>query len=190
MASTVEICNRALQKLGASRITSLTQDNKNARACNVAYEPVKLAVLRDHTWNCSIQRAEIAADATEPEWGRANSFTLPSDFVRLVDDYPEDNTLQKDWQIEGRKILTDYDDPIYIRYVYNVTDPNEMDSLLREAISAALAVELCEELTQSNTKKAALKEDYELILRRAKRTNAIENVAQDAPESSWLSSRS
>lgn len=189
MASNVEICNRALQKLGAKRITSLTQDSVNARACNVAFEPVKLALLRSHAWNFAISRASLAADATAPTWGRANAFQLPSDYVRLLPPYPEDNLSTLDFQIEGKKIYTDDSAPIQIRYIYNVTDPNEMDTLFRELLATQIAFELCEEVTQSTSKKAALKEDKIEILREARRINAIENVAADPPEDTWVTVR-
>jgi len=189
MASKVEICNRALQKLGAKRITDLTEDSVNARACNVAYEPVKLSELRKHPWNCAIKRVQIAASATPPEFGRTNSFPLPSDFVRLLPPYPEMNVNDLDWQIEGKAIYTYDDAPLNVRYIYDVTDPNEMDMLFREALATELAIELCEELTQSNTKKAGLKDDYKDIIKEAKRTNGIENVGQEPPDDPFITVR-
>lgn len=187
--SEVEICNRALQKIGAKRITSLTQDAPNARACNVAYFVLRDMELRNHPWNFSIKRAELAADATPPDWGRQNSFTLPSDFLCLRPDYPEDNLNCKDWQIEGKKIVTNDAAPLYIRYTYRVTDPNEMDALFREALATKLAIEICEEIAQSNTKKADLKDDYRDIINRARKANAIENVSAEPPEDTWLTVR-
>ena len=56
MASEVDICNRALSKLGAARITSLTEDSVNARACNAMYESVRDAELRAHPWNFAMKR--------------------------------------------------------------------------------------------------------------------------------------
>lgn len=189
MASVVEICNRALQKVGSKRITSLTQDSAAARACNVAYDPVRLALLRSHRWNFSILRATLAASSTTPDWGRANEFPLPSDFLYLAPDYPEDNVNSKDWQIEGRSILTNDGDPLYLRYVADIEDPNTMDPLFREALSANLALEICEELTQSNTKQDALQKGFDKIIARAKHANAIENQPTDAYEDTWLSER-
>ncbi len=189
MASVVDICNRALQKLGAKRITSLEQDSRNARSCNVAYPSVRDSELRAHPWNCAIKRATLAADATAPDWGRAASFQLPSDFLRKAPPYPEDNYPDIDYQIEGRKILTDETDVLYLRYVAQIIDPNEMDPLLREAISARLAVELSEELSQSSSKKEALKGEYVAIIREARKTNAIENIAQESFEGDWVTSR-
>jgi hypothetical protein len=190
MASNVEICNRALQKIGAKRITSLTDDDsKNARACNVAFESCKLAELREHPWSFAVARAELAADSEEPDWGRANSFTLPADFVRLLPPYEEDNTNDLDWQIEGRKILTDDSAPLYIRYIKDVTDPNEMDALFREALACRIALEICEELTQSTQKLQNIDQLYKDCIRKAKRTNAIEAPAQQPPEDPWVTVR-
>ena len=190
MASDVEICNRALQKLGAGRIVNLTDDSVTARACNLAFEPIKLKLLRNHEWSFAIKRAELPADATEPEWGKANSFTLTSDYVRMAADYPEDNSNSKDWEIEGRKILTDDTAPIYIRYIYNLTEPKEMDALFRELFSTELAAELAEELTQSNSKKEFLAQEKKDILREARRINAILKIAGQPPEDTWITVRS
>jgi hypothetical protein len=189
MASEVDICNRALQKLGAKRITALSDDSVNARACNSAYSHVRDAELRAHPWNFAIARAELAADATAPDWGRANAYQLPSNFLCMVNDYPEDNDNSKDWVIEGRKILTDDSDPIYIRYIKKETDTSQFDSLFVEALATKLAFELCEEITQSNTKKEGLRQDYEQVIRNARRMNAIEKVSSEPPEDTWVTVR-
>ena len=89
MASNVEIANRALQMLGAERITSLTEDSVNARAVNAAFEPVKLAELRKHTWSFAVTRAQLAASATAPLFTKTTSYPLPSDFIRLLAPDPE-----------------------------------------------------------------------------------------------------
>lgn len=189
MASDVEICNRALQKLGAKRITSLDEDSVNGRACNAAYDAIRLAELRKHRWSFAIERASLAADATTPSWGRSNSFQLPSDFVLLAERYPEENVNTNDRIIEGRKILTNESAPLEIRYIKNVTDAETMDPLFREALSCAIAVELCEALTQSATKKDMLKIDYRDSIREAKKANAIEKPAEESPEDTWVTAR-
>jgi hypothetical protein len=189
MPSTVDILNRGLQKLGAKRIISLSEESKNARACAVVWEPILYAELTDHPWSCAIKRVEIAADDPTPDFGRANSFTLPADYLRLLKPDPAYNTPDLDFQVEGRKIFTDWAGPIQIRYIYKITDPNEMDALLIEALSAKAAFELCEEITQSNTKKEALRKDYEDTINRAKRTNAIIRIPQESAPHSWVTCR-
>ena len=189
MASKVEICNRALQKLGAKRIVSLDDDSVSARSCNVAFEPVKLAILRAHTWNCAVKRFSLAEDSPAPAFGPAHSYTLPSDFLRLLPPDPEQNIDTLDWIIEGNKILTSDSAPLQGRYIANIDDPNLMDALLREAISSKMAAELAEELTQSNPKKADARSDYQAVIAEARRTNAIEKPAPKTADDSWVSVR-
>lgn len=190
MASNVEIANRALQKLGAKRIVTLTEDSRNARAVNAAFETLKEAELREHPWNFSVKRVQLAAEATAPAFGKSRYFQLPSDFLRLLPPDPEYNYNDLDWQIEGRLIATNDSAPLDVRYVYNVTDPNTMDVLFREALASRIAYELCEEITQSNKKKEAAQADYDSAIAKAKRTNAIERTAAKPPEDTWVSIRS
>lgn len=188
MASDLDICNRALTKLGQKRIAALSEQSVSARTLNANYSLIKLALLRKYVWSCAIKRDALAADAEMVSWGRARSFTLPADWVRMAEDYQEDNTLEKDWVIEGKKVYTDDTAPLYIRYVSNVLEA-DMDSLLVEALACKLAFELCEVITESNTKKASLKDDLKDAINDAKRANAIEKQAELPPEDPWITAR-
>lgn len=193
MASDVEICNRALQKLGAQRIAGLEDNSKNARECNAAYTALRDAELRAHPWNFSITRVQLAAAAEAPAFGRARSFPLPSTFLRILPPYPEENLNDRDWQIEDSgevlAVYTNDSAPLNVRYVQQVADANKMDPLFREALATKLALELCEAITQSNSKKDLLFRDYDTIIKTAKHTNAIENVPQQAADDTWITAR-
>lgn len=189
MASKVEIANRALQLLGAKRIVSLTEDSRNARAINAAFEPCKLALLRKHAWGCAIKRTQLAASSTAPLFGKSNSFPLPSDWVRSLPLDPDYNSNQDDRVIEGRNILTDESAPLDLRYVYDVTDANEMDALFREVLAAALAEAVCEEITQSNSKIATAIAAHTAAMAEARKANAFEKPAEKPPEDEWVTKR-
>lgn len=189
MASDVEIANRALQRLGAKTITSLDDNSRNAKAVQTAYDSIRLSELRKHTWNFAIRRFQLAADTTAPLFNRTNRFALPSDFVRLLPTDPDVNLNDLDWQIEGKYIVTDDDAPLEVRCVCDVTDPNQMDALFRESFAAKLAEELCEEITQSNSKKADCAAAYLQLIADARRANAFENTAQKPPDDEWITAR-
>ena len=189
MSSVVDICNRALQKLGASRIVSLTENNVSARACNLAYEPVRDAELRAHTWNFAVKRVELAADATAPVYGYAYAYTLPSDCLRLLKNDHQENFYSSLWKLEGRKILTDESAPLPIRYVYRVTDTTIFDAIFTEMVASKMAYEMCEELTQSNAKKEAAAADYKSAMREARKINAFENLPAEQETDSWITVR-
>jgi hypothetical protein len=53
----------------------------------------------------------------------------------------------------------------------------------------ALAVDISERLTQSNTKKQLLMQEYDLAVRMARRMDAFESGPEDAVEDTWLVAR-
>lgn len=189
MAITIDIYNRALQEIGGKRIAAITDDSVGARACAACADPVRLALLRDYTWSFSIKRAQLAANATAPAFGPANAYPLPSDFVRLAPPDASDNLNSLDWQIEGNEIVTDDDPPLNIRYVADVTDPNRMDAIFREAYALSMADAMCEQITQSNQKKAAIEAKMDKVIERARRAGAIEKPVQVPPEDIWMTAR-
>ena len=145
MASVVDICNGALNQLGASTILTLTEDSKNARLCNARYTQVRDSVFRSHPWNCLQKRQQLAADTDTPAWGFTQQYTIPADCLRILTILDYDS----DYKIEGRKILTD-NSTMKILYISRVEDPNEYDELLRETLSAALAADIAYAVTSSN----------------------------------------
>jgi hypothetical protein len=169
MASVVDICNTALNQLGATTIISLTEDSKNARLCNARYTNVRDALFRVHPWNCLQKRATLAADTATPDWGYAKQFTLPSDCLRLLTVLNYDY----DYKVEGRKIVTNAGS-MSILYVARITDPNEYDESLRELISAALAADIAYAVTSSNPVSQTMIAIYQDKLKDARFIDATE----------------
>lgn len=189
MASQVEIANAALQKLGSAAITSFDDVIKQARESSRCYDRLRLKLLRDHNWRFAIKRAQLPALSDEPLFGYSNQYQLPSDFVKLAPVDALSNRLTRDWQVEGRRILTNDDAPLNIRYIYDVQDPNEMDAIFRDLLAVDMAFEMCEPLTQSNQKKQALREDRKDLMNQAKRANAWETTPVGSPPGSWVTAR-
>lgn len=185
MASIVDICNRAISRVGGNRITAITDQTKAAKACNSAYEIVRNEVLRSHTWNCLTGRAQLAPLAASPAFEYTYQYQLPSDCGRLLevdnDDY--------DYVVEGRKILTDYGTVLNIRYAIRELDTQQYDDLLVSVMAARLAVEICEELTQSRTKKVELKAEHKELLSDAKRVDSQEQSPSTFEEDDWIEAR-
>lgn len=198
MASQVEIANRALTKLGAARIISFEDDNKQARAIKSMFEIVRDAELRAHLWSFTVKRVELPALTTTPGWGYDYEYQLPSDYLRLLqvnDIYPgpsmEDyrNQSVAEYVVEGRKILTNLVAPLKIRYCARIEDTTQWDAAFVEAFASRLAFELAEDLTQSTSKKESAKDDYKTAISSAIRADGIEQPPQDLPDDSWVLSR-
>ena len=153
MASVVNICNSSLNLLGASTISALTDDTKNARLCNQRYEPVRNRVFRSHAWNCLHKRVQLAQNSTAPVVEYDYAYALPSDCLRVLKIHngtTDSIATALDYKLEGRNIVTDID-TVFLIYIALDTDPNNYDTYLRESISHQLAADLCYAITNNAT---------------------------------------
>ena len=178
MASVVNMCNSALNLLGASTISSLTEDTKNARLCNQRYEPIRNRVFRSHNWNCLIKRVQLAQDSTGPVVEYTYGYTLPTDCLRVMKIHngsTDSIASDLDYKVEGRKIVTDIT-TIYLVYIALITDPNEYDSYLREAVSHQLAADICYAITNNSTLANNYMTRADERLREARFIDATENA--------------
>ena len=169
MASVVQICNSALNQLGASSITALTENSKNARICNERYETIRDAVYRSHPWNCLVKRVQLAQDSDTPAWGFDYQYTLPADCLRIlgIKDY------NSDYKVEGRKLLIS-ESEVYLIYLAQITDVNELDVLLRETISAHLAQDIAYAITANLQVSRLMAEKYQAKLSEARHADSSE----------------
>lgn len=186
MASVVDICNYALAKVGEQTIVSLGDGTPESNRCDLLYPLSRDFVLRMHPWNCAIKRVKLAASSTEPVYEFDNRYPLPSDCLRVLD---VDLDPQSPWKIEGRAIYADVDGALSVRYVSRLEDTQQMDVHVIDAIASYLALQLVEPLTQSNTKKQLLMDDFRTTIGLAKRSDAQEDSPGIRESGTWLRSR-
>jgi len=200
MASTVDIANYALNNLGASNISSLTENSKAARIVNQRYEAVRDAVFRAHPWNCLIQRVQLAQETDTPAFGYAYQYALPTNpyCLRVLEfsngtlSYPQDNITNNTggpaFVIEGRKLLTD-EGTARIKYIGRVTDPQQYDASLVEALAARLSAEICYAITGSTSMVQIQTALYDAKITEARFNDATEGAPQRIEASDFIESR-
>ncbi len=193
MASKIDICNSAMNMLGASNIVSLTEDSKNARLLNQRFDFVRDAVFRGHAWNCLINRQQLNQSSTTPTYQYSYAYPLPTDpyCLRILDFHTgsySSNEVDIDWKVEGREILTDQA-TVYIKYIGRVTDPNEYDTLLIETIAARLASDTGYAITGSTTLTNAMWQLYEAKIVEARHADATEGQPDKIIANTWLNAR-
>ena len=185
MASVVDICNEAMDLLGAATITALTENSKEARLCNRRFETVRDSVHRAHPWNVAVTRKQLAKDSEAPSFGFLYQFTLPSDpyclrvmslHTETVDSEISPYDTQAMFKIEGRKVLTN-EETCRIVYISRVEDTELYDSSLSNAIAYRLAAETSYAITGSTSVSQQMFSLYEARLREARSMDAIEGKA-------------
>lgn len=205
MASTVEIANRALSKLGAERITSLDDNTKGARAMVARFDFLRDAELEAHPWRFAIKLTTLPALVTAPVYGYARAFQRPADDLRPISigDYAVDSravgvqyavqtgysNARAPYEIVGNSIFTDCAAPLEYQYVRRVTNSGEFSALFVEAFAARLAMDAAEELTQSAGKQQAAVQDYDRAMSEARRVNALYRPPQRRRPGAFITSR-
>ena len=177
MASVVSMCNSALNLLGASTISALTDDSKNARLCNQRYEPIRDRVFRGHSWNCLHKRLQLARNSTSPVVEYSHAYALPSDCLRVlkIHNGTTDSIASSiDYKLEGKNIVTD-EGTVFLIYIAKDTDPNNYDTYLQESIAHQLAADICYAVTNNATLAKNYMTRADERLREARFVDATEN---------------
>jgi len=148
MTSEVEICNRAIDKVGGNSIVSLTDNTEEARILNRNYAGVRDYLLRTDTWNFA-KAKQTLAELTPPDFGFAKAFQLPTDWLRNVEINGDcDGKLQFD--IVGDQLHTD-EDSINLVFIQRITDPTKFDVLFTQQLIDELAKVLAYPVTQNRS---------------------------------------
>lgn len=156
MASKVRLCNVALSRLGAARITSITDNTAEAKLCNVLFDQVAEETMAEGQWSSTISRSVLNQTTNSPSWGFTYEFQLPTNPKSLkVLSINEDTTGTIPFRIEGDKLLSD-NSAISIKYIGIITDTESYDAMLKRAIVSRLTAELAYPITGSS----ALTERY------------------------------
>ncbi len=193
MPSETDICNMALLGVGAEpKIHVISEDSDNGRLCNQFYGPVRDAVLRSHIWNCAIERpsSSLTSLATGPDTDYAYYFQLPVNpyCLRLLQVGKKDDQ-PTDWKVEGRKFLYN-DSSAKVVYIKRITDTNEFDPLLVDAIVNRLQIKFAMPLTNKRSLVKDLIEEYELITAPIARTiDAQEDAHREFVTEDWVQAR-
>lgn len=184
MASSVEICNRALIRLGADTITALDEDSVEARICNIVFDAIRKDLLRSHPWNFAVKRAILAQVTDDPEFGFFYRYSLPSDYLMVIDL----DTDTDPFKVEGGYLLTDSDE-VNLTYVADITDTGLFDSMFTTLFSIRIALEVGFKLTGSQAVLETLRREYRLISASAQMKDGQEGTPPDFISWDWLDSR-
>jgi hypothetical protein len=184
MASEVGLANNALILLGELPILAISATTKAGRTFLNIFADKRDWLLREYAWKFATKRTTLAPDVATPEFEFTQQFTLPADYLKFIEIYP--NTIS--YRIEKNKILCD-ETSLQIKYTQRITDVNEMDVSFREAFSALLARESCYAITDSKSKYADMDTAFEDRVLDAKFQGSIEDDLEEIQANDWLQQR-
>jgi len=180
--SQLQIINTALVMIGARPIANPGEDSTAAIVMRAIYETTLDATLRVHPWNFAIARAQLPQLVERPVSGYSYQYQRPADWLRTLD------TDAEDFRNEGDRILTN-SGTLSLRYIRRVTDPNLYDPLFVNCFARHLASKAAFPITKSTSLADSLFSLYVQELAQATRTDALEEPAEEMPESELIAAR-
>lgn len=203
MTTQVDICNKAIVRLGGNlltsndgTLTSVSGDSLELKLCRLNYEVIRDVVTEDRIWSFAISRAILdTPEVTKPLFGYGNQFLIPSDALNIWRvHYPSDNAdyadfqsdVPGDWRVEGNMILANAD-KLHVEYIRRLDQQSDialMSAGFIDTFSLRLAVELCNPIAQSSTLFASLSQEYEF-----RKTNSYAVNGSQAKHESFKSTQ-
>lgn len=194
----VQVCNRALSKLGNYTILSLDDPSDIAVTIKSMYSVVLDAELSANRWGFAVRRAMLPALEQAPAFGYERAFQLPVDCLRVLEVGPSwpvplsvayRHGPNAEWEIEGNTVLTNSPPPLYLRYLRRVEDPAEYPASFVEAFACKLAIEICERIAGGGARKESLWKEYSIAIKVAQKVSAIQRAPQSLQDGAWMMSR-
>lgn len=128
-----------------------------------------------------------------------NIFRLPSGYLRKAPQDPKagavsylgapGNLASDDWNFEGDYITTSDNPVIVLRFVADIQDVTQMDPMFCEGLGARIGLEICEPLTQSDSKLGTIGQIYKTFMGEARAINGIEVGPVEMPLDDYLACR-
>lgn len=150
MPSQVGICNSALIKIGADRISSIDEDKREAILLKAVWDQCRDKVLRSHKWNFATKRVSLVPNSTTPDWGYDYQYDLPTGTLRFIASDPDDieYVIESDADGNARVLRTD-ESSLDVLLLFSQNNMEAWDTCAAEALAWTLAESVAYALTQS-----------------------------------------
>jgi len=194
MATAVSICSNALQRLGAESFNDFSEGDatglnlERVKLCNNFWPVVRQRVLRSSSWGEATARVILSPHVNAPAFGYSQKFSLPGDWLRIISVEGSSGALLTDYQREGSYILCD-ETAIYLKYIYDLTDPAFYSSTLVDVMELAMASQLAYPVVRSTALAESAKGEYERALRMARAHDAGDDPNPTFGDSPLIASR-
>lgn len=185
MSERVDIANLALSMLGERPITSLDDEQQDARLVKLHYEYCRDACLEMCDWTFARKRFIPQAEEAGPIYGWDYKYPIPADIliVRRVErnysnarknklHYGDPNPVP--YELEQRAIYTD-ESTIYCLGTERVENEGLFSPLFVQALAARIAIAIAMPITQSNQKAALVAAQYTNYIKEATSRDGQQN---------------
>ncbi|MBQ3696264.1 MAG: hypothetical protein II938_04810 [Alphaproteobacteria bacterium] len=170
----IDLCSRALVKLGASTIASFDEDTAEAKVCMQLYEPTLESLLASYPWRFALEKVELARLVTAPKADYKYAYQLPNDCVRILSAGNGIKSQGLKYKIVGNTLHTN-SEQVMISYIRRPNE-SEFPPFFCNALIARLSAELCLPLTESTTRTDYMYNRADEEFKMAKLTDSQQDI--------------
>ena len=170
----IDLCSRALVKLGAQPISSFEETTAEAKVCAQLYEPTLESLLALYPWRFALVKTELGQLVQAPTADYKFAYQLPNDCIRVLSAGNASHSHGLSYKIVNNTLHTNAN-RVTISYISRPSESN-FPAFFSNALIAKLAAELCLPLTESTTRTDYMYNRAEEELKAAKLTDSQQDV--------------
>ena len=186
----------ALAKLGANRITSLSDGSPEARLASDLWTHVVNDLLSGSNWPFARRRVELALSTRKPAHTFEYQHIVPQDWLRTLELFPTgDGTgrLKHEylWDDEDGFVVQSNSSSLYMTYIQDISErTGQWPFVFQEAVASELAFKMTIALTNSVPLHDRMEKEARIKRARAMGATEQQELGDVAPiYSSWEAQR-
>lgn len=172
--TSIDLCSRALTKIGAKSISSFGEETAEASVAEQLYTPTLEGILSSHPWRFALAQRDLTRLKEDPAGDFKYAYALPNDFLRAISAGINGSGKGLNYRIFNNQLHTD-GESVLLTYIFK---PNESDfpPFFSHLVISWLAAEFCLPLTESTSRTEHLRKIAESDFSKAKLTDSQQSV--------------
>ena len=166
--SNIELCSKALNKIGANSITSFEDDSVESEICESIYLTLKQKLLSLYSWSFATKTTQLLNSDIVQKYGYNYAYVLPIDFLRAI----KISSCEK-YKIAGNYLFSNQEN-IELEYIADV-DEEYFSPLFVSSFIYLLAAELSISLLNDTSRYALF---YRLFNSEIKEAKSVDSMQQ------------
>ncbi len=171
MLTALELCSRALLRLGAQPIASMEEGTAEAEIAAGLYAGTRDAMLSSHPWSFATGQSTLPRLDAVPVADFAHAFQLPAGFLRAIS-----AGRGVPFRLFEDRLHTDAPQ-VVLTHIFR-PDEASFPPFFAAALVARLAAEFCIPLTENTARTQLLSQQAEAELRAARRADSQQATVQ------------